>query len=537
MAGWGACAGAVLPTGETCDGTDDNCDGVIDERDDPEVIWSSFIGSSYNNNGTLHAASITDGQVVEKWSVNPQSNRIWPGRALAGGDLDGQPGPEIVACQEGSGARAFHADGSDMWTTGPGPYCDQPSIADLDGDGSPEVLLSGAVLDGATGAVKFTFPVNNGTSWWREKAIAVDVDDDDALEIVTGSRVFDSDGTMLADTGLTGTYPSVADLDGDGSPEIIVVANLGKNLFVHHIHVWRYDANMPGNFEIVRQDVDINGPLAINLCPSNSNGYSGGGGPPTVAEFNGDGTPDVGVAGGIGYAVFDGAKLMDPNTLNADTLLWIKQTQDCSSSFTGSSVYDFNGNGRAEVVYADEEVMRIYRGTDGEILAEICNTSGTLHEYPLVTDLDHDGKADLVVSSNNYSGFTCPGSNTKTTGVRVFSNVEWTRTRNIWNQHAYHVTNINDDGTIPAVEPKNWQEPGLNNFRLNYIDEPFALSDLVVTEVWAECGDPYTLVARVRNIGRAEVPKGVTVGMYAGDPDLDGVQLGQLDTTKTLYPA
>ena len=40
---------------------DDNCDGVIDERDDPEVIWSSFIGSSYNNNGTLHAASITDG--------------------------------------------------------------------------------------------------------------------------------------------------------------------------------------------------------------------------------------------------------------------------------------------------------------------------------------------------------------------------------------------------------------------------------------------------------------------------------------------
>ncbi len=517
---------------------DDNCDGAIDERDNPEVIWSSFAGGAYNNNGTLHAASITDdGQVVEKWAVNPQTNRIWPGRALAGGDLDGQPGPEIVACQEGSGVRAFHPDGSDMWTTGPGPYCDQPSIADLDGDGAPEVLLSGTVLDGATGNTKFTFQVNNGTSWWREKAIAANVDDDDQLEIITGSRVFDSDGTLLANTGLTGTYPAVADLDGDGAPEIIVVANLGKNSFVHHIHVWRYDPDMPGSYEIVRQDVDINGPLSPNLCPANSNGRSGGGGAPTVAEFNGDGTPDVGVAGGIGYAVFDGAKLMDSDVLNADTISWIKQTQDCSSSFTGSSVYDFNGNGRAEVVYADEEVMRIYRGIDGEVLAEICNTSGTLHEYPLVTDLDHDGKADLVAASNNYSGFTCPGNNLKTTGVRVFSNIEWTRTRSVWNQHSYHVTNINDDGTIPTVEPKNWEQEGLNNFRLNYIDEPFALSDLVVTAVWAECDDPYTLVARVRNVGRAEVPAGVPVGVYAGDPDDNGALLGTLPTTKALYPA
>jgi hypothetical protein len=41
------------------------------------------------------------------------------------------------------------------------------------------------------------------------------------------------------------------------------------------------------------------------------------------------------------------------------------------------------------------------------------------------------------------------------------------QTRRIWNQHTYHITNVNPDGTIPSNEQNNWQVPGLNNFRLN----------------------------------------------------------------------
>ena len=419
---------------------DDNCDDKVDGRDIPDIIWASFAGGAYNNNGTLHAYSVIDGQLVKKWSQNPQSDRIWPGKAIAAGDLDGDPGAEIVTCTENGRARAFGPDGGTYWVANGITYCDSPAIVDLDGDGDPEVLVEGAVLNGQTGAVKATFPVKNPASWWRERVTAADLNDDGVLEIITASAAFNADGTLFADSKLRGTFPAVADLDGDGKPEVVVIANLGKGSNVHHLHVWAYDANAPDKAKIVRQGVNINGPLAPALCPASSNGYSGGGGPPTIAEFNGDGHPDVGVAGGIGYAVFDGALLMDPNTANPDTLVWIKQTQDCSSSFTGSSVYDFNGNGRAEVVYADEEVLRIYQGSDGSVLEEICNTSGTLHEYPLVTDLDHDGHADLVVASNDYSGFVCPMQNSKTTGVRVFSNIDWTRTRTQWNQHTYHVT-------------------------------------------------------------------------------------------------
>lgn len=41
----------------------------------------------------------------------------------------------------------------------------------------------------------------------------------------------------------------------------------------------------------------------------------------------------------------------------------------------------------------------------------------------------------------------------------------WIQARRIWNQHAYHVTNVREDGTIPVVEPKSWTL--LNTFRTN----------------------------------------------------------------------
>src|SRR6185436_19357374 len=38
-------------------------------------------------------------------------------------------------------------------------------------------------------------------------------------------------------------------------------------------------------------------------------------------------------------------------------------------------------------------------------------------------------------------------------------------TRPLWNQHAYHITNINDDGAIPEVELNSWEI--YNNYRRN----------------------------------------------------------------------
>jgi hypothetical protein len=191
-------------------------------------------------------------------------------------------------------------------------------------------------------------------------------------------------------------------------------------------------------------------------------------------------------------------------------------------------------------VYGDEQFLRIYDGTTGTILFETCNTTGTLWEYPLITDVDSDGHADIIAISNSYSSITCPADGSKQQGLRVFGDVEgrWVRTRRVWNQHHYHVTNVDEDGSIPAVEAPNWTTEGLNNFRQNVQPEgEFAAPDLVVT-VLPHCDlDERGVIARVRNIGQAAVPEGVNVGFYAGDPTAGGALLGSGVTTKPLYPA
>jgi len=140
------------------------------------------------------------------------------------------------------------------------------------------------------------------------------------------------------------------------------------------------------------------------------------------------------------------------------------------------------------------------------------------------------------VVSNSYSGFNCGG--TKTSGVRIFGDAygDWVRTRPVWNQHAYHVTNVSEAGEIPAIEQFNWLTPGLNNYRQNrQPGSEFAAPDAVVS-LGSSCDGTFSLVAAVRNLGSASLPSGVVVGFYAGVPG-SGTKLGEGVTTKVLYPA
>ena len=54
-------------------------------------------------------------------------------------------------------------------------------------------------------------------------------------------------------------------------------------------------------------------------------------------------------------------------------------------------------------------------------------------------------------------------------GVHILGSTttRFVRARPIWNQHAYHVTNVDTAGNIPTNEPENWLLGGLNNYRVN----------------------------------------------------------------------
>ncbi len=507
---------------------DDDCDGKITARDIPEIVFVTYADGAYSSDSTLHAISIVNGQVVEKFTVGSAA----PNRQLAGGNIDAEPGNEIVFCNAaGTTTTAVDGSGNQVWSV-PTGRCTQPAIADLDGDGQPEVIVDSQVLDGKTGATEAVFtPPMEGTF-----AVA-DVTGDGQLNIVSSTQIYDRTGAQLVDTGVVGhvhssafaSGPAVADLDRDGKPEIISIY-----FKTHSLAVWQYDASSPGSFKTVRAGIDINGTLSPTLCPAGNAGSKWGGGPVTVGDFDGDLFPDVALAGGVGYAVFNGKSLMDTTIADAGTFLWQKQTRDCSSAGTGSSLFDFNGDGKAEVIYSDEIAFRIYEGATGNILYETCNTSHTLNEYPVVADVDNDGKADIVIATNGRQ-FAC-ADGTRTSGIRVFgsANDDWVRTRRIWNQHAYQITNIEEDGTVPTQEPTNWTQPGLNNFRLNrQPGSEFAAPDAVVS-LQVSCADR-SLIATVRNLGEAALPPGVRVEFYSGTAP-GGTKLGEGVTTVALGP-
>jgi hypothetical protein len=223
---------------------------------------------------------------------------------------------------------------------------------------------------------------------------------------------------------------------------------------------------------------------------------------------------------------------------------WTAVTQDESSNSTGSSVFDFQGDGIAEVMYGDECYTRVYGGEDGDVLLELENSSGTIHEYPIVVDVDDDGNSELVVVANDFNWMNVCGAipgYTPSRGVFVYGdqNDQWVRTRQVWNSHSYHVTNATASGLTPPMESNNWDDPDLNNYRQNFQGSGvFNAPDLEVNLSigLANClQKEFQVIATVRNTGSIGVPAGIDVSLYQGT-DATGSLISTQYTEVALLP-
>lgn len=426
------------------------------------------------------------------------------------------------------------------------------TLANFDGDPEAEVVIGASLIDN-DGLVVWNQGddgANFGTnSNYRGGISAVaDLDDDGVPEIVSGRNAWKVDWqagptvvvsdywTYAGDDG----YPAVADLDGNGVPEVVLVAR--SNVIALNGQTGLLWCGVdPTDAACVATPSLRTPPLAIPGGTSSNRG-----GPPTVADFDADGRPEIGVAGGYAYSVYDinrtGEDIVQPMgdpapAAGALFVRWSQNTQDLSSNATGSSVFDFQGDGAAEVVYADECFMRVYSGTDGNVQLELPNSSATIHEYPLVVDVDADGNSEILIVANQLA---CTGQ-TPRYGLYVYGdmNDEWVPTRRVWTQHAYHVTNATSDGNVPMVEADNWITAGLNNYRQNVQgDGVFNAPDLTVdlSVSLSVCGQGMIeLLARVSNQGALGVPMGVEVSFYEGT-DATGTLLGTAATTMPLLP-
>jgi hypothetical protein len=493
---------------------------------------------------------------------------------IAVGDVSGDAKPDIIyAARAGTGGSAgksliiaIDRTGAFLWkshTAAVAEYGIQvengaATLANFDADPQAEVLFGATLIDhdgtviwdqggnGAGGYVGTNSGYNGGIS------VVADLDADGKPEIVTGKSAWKVNWNAANPSATTVTsywtysgndgYPAVADFDKDGSPEVVLVASSRVIVLDGQTgQLWcavdPTDAMCVATPSKRMQLIDIPGVDTSNR-----------GGPPTVADFDGDGRPEIGVAGGYSYSVYDLYRPMEDvsgitpaPTSGQGFVRWTKTTKDLSSNATGSSVFDFQGDGSAEVVYQDECNVWVYSGTDGRTQLQIPHTSGTIHEYPLVVDADGDGNSEILVVANdaNAAG-DCPGQ-TGTRGLYLYGdlNDRWVPTRKVWTQHSYHVTNSDTIGNVPMTENNNWAQAGLNDYRKNAQGEGvFNAPDLAVElsiglDVCATGN--IVLDARVTNLGALGVAPGVEVKFYSGTSEA-GPLLGTAMTTTPILP-
>jgi hypothetical protein len=569
-----------------------------------------------------------DADGVTDWVVSSAS--------LAAGDLDGDGIAEIVAYGSDGSTLAFAKKAGTWQLLWKSPYdpailggpCNTinhrcpagwggPAIHDLDDDGKPEILREGAVLR-ADGSLAAGAPPGYASYSAGLFPIVANLDQDTNIELTNGQFVWEwTPGGWIQEPGFPGASPSaaghvaIADFGAFGAgvpatnPEIAVVRS-------NTVMVYAIDGTL------------VQPPVAV---PG-----AGGGGPPTISDFDGDGLPEVAVAGQAFYTIYDidcGPTPRPGGTCNlgrcdflggpctaGNYILWSKSTQDISSNVTGSSVFDFEADGSAEVVYGDECFTRVYDGNTGDVLFSQYRSSCTWYENPLIADVDGNFRADLVTPSNKAcspdgTGIVCstldangvdpqfPGVRCETgadcisgtcdaglcrctatmqccaaqddaacleegvkcapppagtagagdtcraghphgvSGIRVYSdaNDKWVRSRTIWNQHAYAVTHVNEDGTIPKTSAwmNNWSDPKLNNFRQNVPGNANGLATgdptAGASQQFACSGAGVEIGGPICNRGADPVGAGLNVGFYVGS-----TKVCEAKTMETIPP-
>ncbi|NUN13574.1 MAG: putative metal-binding motif-containing protein [Myxococcales bacterium] len=494
----------------------------------PVVVFVSYFGTD----GSFPAASsngiirVLDGATCAQLATIDDA-KVVGAAPLAIGDLDLAPDgrPEIVAFREGGGLVAFRWDAAKtdfvLYWTGVGKdgtvsalasgeqRWNGPTLVDITGGDEPEIVM-GTVVFSHTGKViadnlgyKPLAGVGTGNF-----SVVSDVDLDGQPELVTGDAIWAYSGTATAGswvkeayykaTGVPSTFVAIADFGNypvaglpANIPEVVLVGN--------------------GEARVTRLDgTTIFGPYILPSFVPNTPGY---GGPPTIGDFDGDGKAEFAAAGYGAFTVFDFDCVGSPVPLgcSAAGVLWTRQSQDASSNKTGSSVFDFEADGVAEAVYADECYTRVYDGLSGEVLYSQSRTSCTWYENPVIADTDGDLRSEIVVGANTNCGTTCapldpihrglrcednadcPGAipncvvgfcrcvttsdcgtgsgytcvaplpNTPgkgnvcrathqgpSKGIRVYRDFAdgWVNSRPIWNQHVYSITEVTNTGKI-----------------------------------------------------------------------------------------
>lgn len=405
------------------------------------------------------------------------------------------------------------------------------SVSDFNYDGWPEVYVGNVIYDAATlkrlcagdpnGKMGRSYRCNSIEKGLCAMPFAADVLGDSIPELICGNAIYQVNIQSRTNVSLnsvnlikTVNIPTrvpqdgnvaVADLDLDGQLDVLVIVDGTSSDYADSAYIYAYNP-------VSENILFVHGKYAKTI------GY------PLVGDIDGDGY--------LEFVYIDFQQSVSQSRItamkfNPQTGLQTKwqATHTDQSGQTSMTLFDFNQDGIMEIVYRDEQNLRIINGSGkshitGNDTISFYNlytkamSAGTWKEYPVVADVNNDGRAEIITCGKVGSGLGWVGGQ-----LWVVGGVHrWASARPVWNQYMYNVTNINKDLTVPIplfdnarvfTDPDGIVRRPFNNFlqqatTLDQYGRPFmTLPNVTVTQNASISYEDqvYSLSYEVCNIG------------------------------------
>lgn len=413
--------------------------GDVDADGEVEIVTLT----SGNNGGVV----IVNGNNCEEEAFFPLNANVGPRAGnLVLGDVDQDGFIDIFATSTSTDLHRIEFDGIAyrlQWIVEGVATADRPhlDIVDLNQDGQAEIIPNqGYMVNGETGVI-YPDPVpplerlGKGLFAFTADADLGNNGNEGEVELIRGSEIYRYDfvannwnlirtlpGFYQDEDWHENTNTALADMDLDGDVDAVVNSHSEGQMII---------------WDLQTTEIFFGGLQAI--LPGDL------GGRPTIGNFDNDPLPEIAICSQLFLSMYD-------DVANGEyQLLWSTRTND-ESGHTQTTAFDFDGDDKLELVYRDTDKLRVFlgegNGNNGPL--ELFSTgpltclSETGMEYPTIADVNGDGQANIITS--------CLGK------LSVFQSASfpWMPARSVWNTQAYAITNVNEDGTIPAHFQENY---------------------------------------------------------------------------------
>lgn len=362
--------------------------------------WVSDTARGYQQNHHPIAAKTTGNGTIVVAPINDESNETT------------QASCALVRLNKSSG--------NTVWQSGLAPEnctihsLPDSTIADLDGDGTQEVLIARGdhtltVHDAATGAIEWRHPTS---SLGYSQPVVRDILPADGKEVVAVDIdgelfVIRSDGSTAWHRNLsasTWASPAVADFDDDGQREIAIGTADGVSLFERNGErtwqtngsvLWMVSAAVDADPapELVVADDTNQTVTALDSTTGNviwSQPVDGIPALHAVGDGDADDTPEV-------YVGTSGGELSALSARDGAVEWTTDLTQDDRGVMPPPSIGDLDGDGAPELVgVTPDGVVTVLNPSNGEQLATY-ERDVPIWIHPTVIDLDGDGREEILV--------------------------------------------------------------------------------------------------------------------------------------------